>query len=48
MERLRKAKKIIRMNDIGLFRPNYEPGMFWLLLRSEVNVATFTSVSYYG
>ena len=46
MERLRKVKKIIRMNGIGLFRPKYEPGMFWLLFLSKVSVVTFTAVSY--
>jgi len=44
MGRLRKAKKIIRMTGIGLFRPKYEPGMFWLLLRSKVSVVTFIAV----
>jgi len=46
VERLRKVKKIIRMNGIGLFRPKYEPGIFWLFFLSKVSVVTFTAVSY--
>jgi hypothetical protein len=46
VERLRKVKKIIKMNSIGLFRPKYEPEMFWLLFLSRVSVVTFTALSY--